>query len=265
MQLVLDGLTITNTDAPAIYVLSADKVFVTTSDGSTNELAVTGTFATTDTSSNVDGVIFSKDDITLNGKGTLTINSSNNGIVGKDDVKITGGTYKITAGNHAIQGKDSVRIADGTFELTATKDGIHAENSDDQTLGYVYIKGGTFTIKADSDGIEGDAIVQIEGGTFTIDAAEGIEGTEVRIVDGTIGINATDDGINATSKSTAYSPLIQVDGGAITVNMGQGDTDAFDANGSIVINGGTIDITAQSAFDFDNQGQINGGTVTVNG
>ena len=47
--------------------------------------------------------------------------------------------------------------------------------------------------------------------------------------------------------------------------MGSGDTDAVDANGSIYVNGGTIDITANSAFDYDVSGELNGGTVTVNG
>ena len=265
VQLVLDGLTIKNESAPAIYVASADKVFVTTAEGSSNELSVSGEIAQIDSETNVDGVIFSKDDITFNGTGTLTISSAANGIVGKDDVKFTGGTYKITAGNHAIQGKDSVRIADGTFTLEATKDGIHAENSDDQSLGYVYISGGTFSIKAASDGIEGDAVVQIDAGTFNIDAAEGIEGTYVQINDGTINISATDDGINATAKSSAYSPVIQINGGDISISMGSGDTDAIDVNGNLYINGGTVDITAQFAFDYDGTAELNGGTVTVNG
>ena len=265
VQLVLNGLNISNDSAPAIYVVSADKVFVTTSDGSTNELAVTGDFASTDAESNVDGVVFSKDDICFNGKGTLSITSSSNGVVGKDDVKFTGGTYKINASNHAIQGKDSVRIADGVFELTAGKDGIHAANSDDQTLGYVYIADGTFKIAAESDGIEGDAVVQIDGGTFNITAAEGIEGTYVQINDGDISIAASDDGINATAKSSAYNVALQINGGKTSINMGQGDTDALDSNGDLIINGGAVDITAQSAFDFVGQGQLNGGTVTVNG
>lgn len=265
VQLVLDNVSITNEDAPAIYVVSADKVFVTTADGSTNKLSVTGDFATTDSETNVDGAIFSKDDITFNGKGTLTINSSDNGIVGKDDVKFTGGTYNITAGNHAIQGKDSVCIADGTFTLDATKDGVHAENSDDQTLGYVYIADGTFNIKAESDGIEGDAITQIDGGTFEINAEEGIEGTYVQINDGKTTINASDDGINATSKSTAYDVMIEINGGSIDITMGSGDTDALDSNGALVINGGTVNISAQFAFDYVTRGELNGGTVTVNG
>ena len=48
--------------------------------------------------------------------------------------------------------------------------------------------------------------------------------------------------------------------------MGQGDTDAIDANGDIIVNGGTIDITAQmSSFDYDGTAQYNGGTIIING
>ena len=264
VQLVLNGVSITNSDAAAIFVVSADKVFVTTAAGSTNTLSTTGAFATVDDTS-VDGVIYAKDDLVLNGEGTLVISSSENGIVGKDDVKITGGTYKITASNHGIKGKDSVRIADGTFEITAGKDAIHGENDDDPTLGYVYIADGNFTLNAESDGIESVAVVQIDGGTFDIDGAEGIEGTYVQINGGTIDVQASDDGINATSKSSAYSVAIEINGGDVSVSMGAGDTDALDSNGNLFINGGTIDIQAQSPFDFDGQGSISGGTVTVNG
>ena len=265
VQLVLDGVSITNADAPAIYVLSADKVFVTTASGSSNELTTTGEFAAIGDVTNVDGVIFAKDDLVLNGQGTLTINSSASGVVGKDDVKITGGTYNITATEHGIQGKDSVAIADGTFNITAGTDAIHAKNDEDLTLGYAYIAGGTFNLNGASDGIEGYAVVQIDGGDITIDSQEGIEGTYIQINGGTIDVTATDDGINASDKSSEYDIVLEINGGDVSVNMASGDTDALDSNGSLFITGGTVNITAQSAFDYVANASMTGGTVTVNG
>jgi hypothetical protein len=73
---VLDGVSITNTNSPCIYVKSADEIFVTTTD-SENTLEVADEFVD-DGETNTNGVIFSKEDITLNGVGTLTINSTKN-------------------------------------------------------------------------------------------------------------------------------------------------------------------------------------------
>ena len=212
VQIVLDGVTITNSDAPAIYVKSADTVLVTTTD-SENTLTVTGSF-TADGDTNTDAVIFSKDDLEFSGEGTLIISSTANGISGKDDIKFTGGTYNITAAK---------------------------------------------------DGIEANDYIKVDGGTFDIDASEGLEATYVQINDGTLSINASDDGINASSKNEELDVVIEINGGSLTINMASGDTDALDANGDLYINGGTVDITAQFAFDFDGKAELNGGTVTVNG
>ncbi len=264
VQLVFNGATIKNSSAPAVYVKNADKVFVTTVEGTTTELSVTGAF-TADGDTNTDAVIFSKDDLVLNGLGTLTVNSSDNGISGKDDIKITGGAINITSTSDAIEANESIAVADGTITIKTGKDALHAENDEDNATGYVYICGGTFNITASSDGIQATTIAQIDGGTITASAAEAIEATYVQINGGTISITASDDGINATSKSTSQSVKIEINGGDITVNMGQGDTDGLDSNGDLIINGGTINVNAQSPFDYDGQGQLNGGTVTVNG
>ena len=266
IQLVLDGLNVTNSDFPVIYVVSADKCFITTT-GTSNSLAVTGTFKS-DGDTNTDAVIFSKDDIVFNGTGSLDIiSSSGNGISGKDDIKFTGGTYSIQSAKDSIEANDSILIYDGTFNITSAKDGLQSENDDDDSVGYIYIQNGSFTVKASSDAIQATTVCQIDGGTFSLTGSEGIEATYIQINDGTFDIYATDDGINGAQKSKSFgTPTIEFNGGYVKVAVGQGDTDAIDCNGNIIINGGTIDITAQmSSFDYDGTAQYNGGTIIING
>ena len=260
VQLVLDGLTIINQDAPAVYVKSADKVFVTTAADSA--LAVTGVF---DSGDKADGVIYSKSDLVLNGTAALTISSTENGVVGKDDLKITGGAYRITARDAAVEANDSIRIADGTLELTAGTDGLHAENSSDDALGYIYIAGGTLTIEAQDDGIHAGSVFEMNDGRLTVAAAEGVEATYVQINGGSLTVNGRDDGINAGRKSGAYAPKVEINGGAVTVTMATGDADGIDSNGDIAIHGGVVNVTGGSSFDCDGTAEYTGGTLIVNG
>ena len=263
VQLVLDGVSITNDDFPAIYVVSADKVFVTTTD-SENSLTVSGEF-TADGETNTDAVIFSKDDLVLNGTGTLNITSDyGNGITCKDDMKITGGTYNMNSALDAFEANDSISISDGKFNINTKKDGFHCEN--DETGGTITVTGGTFEIEGVSDGFQACALLQIDGGDITVNAAEGLEATYILINDGNISIYASDDGINASTTTNAYDTAVEINGGNINVEVGPGDTDAIDSNGSIYVNGGTINVTAQmSSFDYDQTAEFNGGTIIING
>jgi hypothetical protein len=263
VQLVLDGATITNDSDPCIYVKSADKVFVTTTE-SENRLAVSGTFEA-DGDTNTDAVIFSKDDLVINGKGTLNITSSDNGITTKDELKITGSTINIDCSGNALEAHDAINIADGTINITNCNDGLHSDDSDDDTIGSIYIAQGTFNINAKDDAIHATTTITIDGGDFTITAAEGIEGTYITVNDGNIDISASDDGVNAAAKSSNYTPTFEINGGSLKINMGQGDTDGIDSNGNIYVNGGTVDITGQSAFDYDGTAGYNGGTIIENG
>ncbi|MBR2521438.1 MAG: carbohydrate-binding domain-containing protein [Oscillospiraceae bacterium] len=262
VQLVLNSLSISNEDFPCIYVKQADKVFVTLVGE--NFLSVTGTFES-DGKTNTDGVIFSKSDLVLNGTGSLDISSSDNGIVCKDDLKITGGNYTVSSSSKCFEANDSIRIAGGTFTLKAGTDCLHAENDDDPSLGYICIFGGSFEMESGDDCIHGESVVQIDSGSFAINAAEGIEATFIQINGGTISISSWDDGINAAQKSSAYRAAIEINGGEITIVMGAGDTDGIDSNGDIIINGGTINVTGNSAFDYDGNAEYNNGTIIVNG
>ena len=160
VQIVLDGVSITNDSTPCIYVKNADKVFVTTTD-TDNTLAVTGTF-TEDGDTSTDAVIFSKDDLVLNGTGTLTIQSTENGVSCKDDLKITGGTLNITCSADALEANDSIRIADGTINIDTQKDALHAENDEDDTVGFVYICGGTLNVQSEDDAVHATTVIQID-------------------------------------------------------------------------------------------------------
>ncbi|MBR2524380.1 MAG: carbohydrate-binding domain-containing protein [Clostridiales bacterium] len=234
VQIVLRDASITSASSAAIYVISADEVYITL-EGE-NTLANGGTFTAID-ENDIDSVIYSKDDLTINGEGSLKITSpAGHGIVCKDDMVIASGTYDITASEDGINTNESLAIADCSMTIEAGDDAVHT-----------------------------DGMLQIDGGSFDITAAEGLEGTYIVINDGSITISASDDGINAAQKSDSYTPTVEINSGNITITMGQGDTDGIDSNGNIFINGGEISITGQSACDYDGTAELNGGTLTVNG
>mgnify|MGYP000420729858 CR=1 FL=1 len=277
VQIVFDNVDITCASSAAVYVKSAEKVFVTLAEGSQNTLRNTDEYVAID-DNNIDAVIFAKSDLTLNGTGSLTIISAEgHGIVSKDDLKITGGTYDITAAGHALSGKDSVRIADGTFILTAEKDGIHAENADDEEKGYIYIADGDFTITSDGDGMDASNIVQIEDGTFDITAGGGAANSlkthESDMPGGGMSQNIErPDGENmpqdtTTDESGTSTKGIKA-GGGMYLNGGTYQIDSADdsihSNANITIADGTYTLaTGDDGVHADDALTVNGGTITV--
>ena len=221
VQLVLSGATVTSANSAALHVAKADKVFLTLADGSENTLATSGAYAATDDSA-IDGAVFSRSDLTVNGGGSLAVSSAEgNGIVCKDDVVLASGSATVTAAKHAIQANDSVRIAGGSYTLHAGTDGIHAKNDEDSKLGYIYVAGSSLDITAESDGFDANYVLRVDGGTITVSAGddglhaesdltinggditviksnEGLEGARVTIAGGTQDVVASDDGVNAS-------------------------------------------------------------------
>lgn len=246
------------------------KVIANYEDGivSKDDLQITsGTY----TIKSKDDAIKGKDSVTID-NGSFDITSVGDGIAstndteeGKGYVLINGGSFNIkTTGNtnsvsaKGIKAVTQIEINDGSFNIDATDDGMHCD-------GDIVINKDSITVNSKDDGIHADGMIEINGGSFDITAAEGIEATYVKINDGTINISASDDGINAGNKSNKYSVTIEINGGDITIKMGQGDTDGIDSNGNLYINGGKVDITGQSPFDYDGEAKYNGGTIIVNG
>ena len=237
VQLVLKNATLTNSNGPAVYVRSADKVFLTAAEGTVNTISDSSSYSFTDEETTPDAAVFSKDDLTINGTGKLTITGNyKHAVVSKDDLVVTAKNLTVSAANTGLNGKESVALSDASV-----------------------------VINAGNNGIRSDEIVSISGNSVEVDASEGIEATYILISGGDITVNASDDGINVARKSTTYTPTVEITGGNVTVTMGAGDTDGIDSNGDIIITGGTISVNAASAFDYDGSATFTGGTVYVNG
>ncbi len=278
LQLVFNGVSIHSETSAPLYILEADKVFVTLADGTENTLSNGGTFVAID-DNNIDSAIFSKQDLTLNGSGSLTVTSpAGHGVVSNDDLVITGGTYTITSASHGLKANDSVRITgETTITVDAGKDGIHAENSEDTSLGFVYISNGTLNLEAEGDGISAGAYMQIENGTFQILAGGGSENGSHESSDSWGGFRGGPGGggrpgqtssasTSADDSSTSMKGLksagnLWIANGRFTVDSAD---DAVHSNASITVNGGVFDIASgDDAFHADETLTVTAGTINI--
>ena len=278
IQLILNGVHINSNSSAAIFVQQADKVFITTAKGTENTLRNGGSFE--ETEYNIDAVVFSKEDLTLNGEGNLTIESpTGHGVVSKDDLAVTGGNYVVTSAGHGFAGKDSVRVAGGTFSVTAGKDGIHAENNDDTTLGFGYFSGGSFRISAEGDGISASNSLLITGGDYQITAGGGSEnGTKANSGNyggfpgggrpgggrpgGRDNMGSTQTDENSTSmKGIKAAGDLTVQNGAFQINAAD---DGVHSNTNIMVNGGSFHIaTGDDGFHAEEKLTVNSGKITI--
>lgn len=257
VKLILDGVSINSDDFAAIYVVNASKVTITLNEDTVNTLSDNGTYTQIDDDT-VDGVIFSKSDLVINGNGTLNITANyEHGIVSKDDLIITGGTINITSVSSALSGKDCVKIANGNLTLNSNADAIKSTN-EEAGKGYIYIIGGNITVNSSADGIYAYNLIDIENGTFVINTLESDSSTKAIKTDsdlvingGKYTINAVDDGLHA--------------GNSITINDGEinitSSDDGIHSDSDLNIDGGTINIEnckegLEGAFITVNDGDI---------
>lgn len=240
LQLVFSEVSINSETSAALYILEADKVFVTLAAGTENTISNGGAFNDID-DNNVDGTVFSRQDVTFNGSGSLTIHSpAGHGIVCKDDLVFTSGTYIVDATSHGLDANDSIRAANAVFTIDSGKDGMHAENSDDEDKGFIYIESGTFTISSAGDGISAGAYMQIADGSFDIvtgDDSSSMKGLkaagDLSISNGNFSIDAADDAVHSNS-------ILTVQGGSFEIASGD---DAFHADDTLKVTSGNINIT----------------------
>lgn len=289
LQIVLEGVSINSESSAPIYILGGDKVFITLAPETKNYLSNGGSFEAID-ENNIDGAVFSKQDLTFNGTGSLTIDSpSGHGVVCKDDLVLTDGNISITALGHGLDVNDSVRTAGGSINIVSGKDGIHVDNSDDATLGYVYISSGDFDITSEGDGISAVAYIQIIDGDFNIITGGGSVNGEKENSDswgnymgdgghhggGYPGGPGMGDGphmhdmeaeeesddSSTSIKGIKVSGSLMIEGGSFSIDSAD---DAIHSNLSITIRGGAFDIsTGDDGFHADETLDIQGGDINI--
>ncbi|MBE6940252.1 MAG: carbohydrate-binding domain-containing protein [Ruminococcaceae bacterium] len=299
LHLIFDGVNITSETSAALYILEADKVVVTLAEGSENTLANGGSFVAID-ENNIDGALFSKQDLTFNGSGSLTVTSpAGHGIVCKDDLVLVGGSYQISAASHGVDANDSIRIKGITLQTTAGKDGLHAENTDDANLGFVYLSGGTLKLEAEGDGISAGNYLHMTGGNVDVLAGGGSENGQKQSSEnwgGFMGGNAGGGGMRpdggtrpggtrpggnsyggasytAASSSSADSDSstsmkglkaggdLMISGGDLVIDSAD---DALHANGSMTVDGGSFEIASgDDALHAEDTLTVNSGTIRI--
>ena len=262
VRIILKNATVQNSSGPAIYITAADKVFITAYKGTVNTVSDGSAYSSDFDGTNVDGAVFSKADLTLNGEGTLNVTGSYKcAVVSKDDLIICGLTLNAKSPGSAIEGKDCVKSKDATVTVTSGGDGIKSTNSEDTARGFVYIESGLFNITAAKDGIQAETLVKLSGGEINVTSGGG---APEKVSSGDAGrapfeSSSSDD--EESTKGIKAGSLILAEGGTITVSSAD---DTVHSNGDVQINGGKFALSSgDDGIHADNALIINSGEITV--
>lgn len=201
-------------------------------------------------------------DITVTGgqqllltSGSATYDTSDSDLSSASAVKC-GGNFKLSGGTLAVKstGSGGKGInADGTLTISGGTAKVI-------TTGRQYVYG---SLDSSPKGIKADGTLTISGGAVWVrttggEGSEGIESKSSLVInDGTVGVYAYDDCINATSS-------IAIGGGNIYCYSS--NNDGIDSNGTLTVSGGLVIASGTTApeegFDCDqNTFKITGGTL----
>lgn len=263
VHLIFAGVTITNEDGAAVVIEQAEKVITTLASDTTNTLTDGSSYTLAEGETEPDAAFYSKEDLSINGDGTLVITGNySNGLRSKDDLVLAGGTIEITAKNNAIKGKDSVSILAGNYTLNTTEgDGIQANNTEDAEKGYVAIDGGTFSIQSGRDGIQAETNLSVQSADITIKTADGAQSQSL----------VTDEsykGLKAGGGDTADdSKQITITGGTLVIDA---EGDGLDSNGNVTMSDGVVIVNGPTtggngALDYNGTFELTGGVLLAAG
>ncbi len=248
VELILDGVNISNSTTAPICILSADEASIVLAAGSANYLSDPTTYVFENPEEDEpNAALFSYDRLTISGSGSLTVTGNyNDAIASKDELIITGGTITANAVDDGIRGKDYLFVTGGTITVVAGGDGLKSDNEEDTALGFISIGGGSLNITSGGDAITAQTSATVTAGSLVLKSGGG---SNVTIPD------------TLSAKGIKAPVSVVIEGGTFSINAAD---DAVHSNDSMTINGGTFSIaTADDGFHADNTLVITDGTINI--
>ena len=167
VELIFNNFTAScNTSAP-LYIESADKATIVLAAGSVNTLTDATLYQYANPAEDKpNACIYSSDDLTIKGTGTLNVNGNyNNGIGCKNDLRIKDCTLNVTGVNNILKGNDSVEIENANVKLSGGEDAIKSDTADRTDKGYILISAGAkVEINCIDDAIQATMSITVEAG-----------------------------------------------------------------------------------------------------
>lgn len=255
--LVLDGLTLRTADGPAIDVRSTGIVTLVIAEGTSNTIEAEGT----------DPAVRSAAGLTLQGTGSLDIDSTGDGITSDAGIVVAEGSLQVNASGDGIRAGEYLVIEDGTITVAADGAGLASDSSDVSGTGYVAVRDPFLTVSAGEDGIRAASDLIVFGGGFEVTTAGGHQSTigeeesatalkagrRVVVDGGTFLLDAADDGVNATHSAVLNDGDWEVAAG----------DDAFHAEYGLTVNSGQLDVTAATEGLEAEAVTIAGGSIEI--
>ena len=174
VRLVMNGVSITSQTTAPIYVKQSDKTVISLEEGTENTVTDATQYVFDENTDEPSAAIFSKDDLTINGAGDLTVNANyNDGITGRDQLLVTGGNITVHAADDGIVGRDVFAMRDANITIEATGDGVKSSNDEDEKKGNIVLESGALTITAGGDGIQAEKAITVIDGDYSITSGGG--------------------------------------------------------------------------------------------
>lgn len=286
VRLVLKQASISAESGPAIRCSEGKKLILSLYEGTQNQLSDSTDHETTE----YDATIFVQNDLTINGSGSLVIGANiQNAIKAKDTLKLMEGNIQIESTDNGIIGKDALYVHGGSYQIKAEGDAIKSTYDKDDEKGDIIIENGEFQLESGQDGIQATRSLTVYNGSFHIESGGGSENgvkaanafqpggfghwnqpqseavedspsakgikaeAQLTIHDGSFELNTSDDSLHAGGDIT-------INGGSLTLASGD---DGIHSDQALTIQNGHINVTESYEGLEGADIIINGGDIQV--